>query len=160
MGIFFPPDPNMPRVFFDTSVILSGAISRVGTSHALLVLAEIGLVTAVVCPYVLEEVQRNIEHKLPGGADRFQQMKTSIHWEIVPDASDQAVAIWLPVIRAKDAPVLASAIQAAPHRLVTLDKQDFLKSAATLQTVHLNVTTPGELMQDIRALLAKGFRGE
>lgn len=160
MGIFFPHDPNMPRVFLDASVIVSRAASRTGASHALLVLAEIGLLRAVACPYVLEEAERNIQNKLPRGMERFHQLKTSIHWEIVGDAEDDAVAVWLNVIRAKDAPVLAAAVQAAPHRLVTLDSRDFLRSSEVSQRTALKITTPGELMQEIRLLLAQGFKGE
>lgn len=157
MGIFFPPDPNMPRVFFDASVIVSGAASKTGASHALLVLAEIGLLRPVICPYVMNEAERNIQNKLPRGLERFQQLKTSIHWEMVNDANDEAVTEWLGVIRPKDAPVLAAAVQSAPHRLVTLDTRDFINSPEVRQRTNLKISTPGEIMQEIRTLLARGF---
>lgn len=78
MGIFFPPDPNMPRIFLDASVIISGIASRTGGSHALLVLAEIGLIRPVICQYIFQEVERNIQAKLPKAIPNFDLLKANI----------------------------------------------------------------------------------
>ncbi len=158
MGIFFPPDPNMPRVFLDASVIISGVASRSGGSHALLVLAEIGLIRAVICPYVFEEAARNIQAKLPKAIPIFELLKANIHWETVPDAADAEILPWLTVIRPKDAPVLAAAIKAKPHRFVTLDNRDFLRSPDISQKSGIKICTPGDVMQEIRSVLAQGFQ--
>lgn len=59
MGNSFPPEPKTPRLFLDSSVIIAGLASRTGASHAILALAELGLIRLVGCPYILTEVERN-----------------------------------------------------------------------------------------------------
>lgn len=34
MGNSFPPEPKVPRLFLDSSVIIAGLASRTGASHA------------------------------------------------------------------------------------------------------------------------------
>lgn len=59
------PFPTAPRLFLDASVIIAALASEAGASRAILILAEVGLFRLVVCPYVLQEVERNLRKKLP-----------------------------------------------------------------------------------------------
>jgi len=56
------------------------------------------------------------------------------------------------VIAAKDAPILAAAIAARPHRLVTLDVHDFDRPEVR-RSVTFPIQTPGELIAEIRQAL-------
>jgi hypothetical protein len=76
-----------------------------GVSHAILTLAELGFLNLVVCPYVLEEAERNIKGKLAEGLSRYQEMIGNIRWEIIPDPGDDLVKPWLTLIVPKDAPI-------------------------------------------------------
>ncbi|HID61354.1 MAG TPA: PIN domain-containing protein [Anaerolineae bacterium] len=65
MGNSFPPEPKILRLFLDSSVIIAGLASRIGASHTILALAELGLIRPVACPYILTEVERNLAKKVP-----------------------------------------------------------------------------------------------
>lgn len=157
MATSFPIDPSAPRVFLDASVLIAGSGSRVGASHAILALAELGLLRPVVCPYVIDEVERNIKHKTPEALPRYVEMRANIQWEVVLDPTSENVAAWIGIIVPKDAPVLAAAVEARPHRLVTLDTRDFIDPPQVAARSGLRICTPGELLRDIRAILASGF---
>jgi len=152
--------PEPPRVFLDASALIAGVASYTGASRALLTLAELGLITLVTCPYVQEEVRRNLELKLHEAVSYFDRLEESVPWEIIDDPTQDEVDLWLEVIIAKDAPVLAAAATAAPDRFVTLDKIDFLESPQVAQRSGLRICTPGQLLREIRRLLAGLTDGE
>lgn len=152
--------PEPPRVFPDASALIAGAASYTGASRALLTLAELGFITLVTCPYIQEEVRRNLELKLPEAVPYFDRLKDSIPWGMIDDPTQDEVDLWLEVIRAKDAPVLAAAVTAAPDRFVTLDKTDFLESLQVAERSRLRICTPGQLLREIRNLLAGLTGGE
>ena len=54
-----------PLVCADADVLIAGLFSTKGASHALLVLAEIGLVRVAVPASAVDEVRRNVAAKLP-----------------------------------------------------------------------------------------------
>jgi predicted nucleic acid-binding protein len=160
MATSFPIDPTAPRIFIDASVIIAGSGSRVGASHAILALAELGLLRPVVCPYVVDEAERNIARKTPEALPRYIEMRANIPWEIIPDPPSDQVAMWIGIIVAKDAPVLAAAISARPHRLVTLDTKDFLDPPQIAVRSGLHICTPGDLVREIRGILTRGFAND
>ncbi len=123
-------------------------------------LAELGLITLVTCPYVQEEVQRNLTLKLPGAVPYFERLRESIPWEALDDPAPDEVDLWLEVIEPKDAPILAAAVAAAPDRFVTLDKAHFLESSQVAERSRLIICTPGELIREIRRLLSGLTGGE
>jgi hypothetical protein len=59
-----PIDPHVPRIFLDSSVILAGASSVTGASHALLALGELALLTLITKRLIFNEVENNIAKKL------------------------------------------------------------------------------------------------
>ncbi|NOX63011.1 MAG: PIN domain-containing protein, partial [Chloroflexi bacterium] len=62
---------RLRRVFVDANVLIAGADSRSGASHAVLMLAEIGLLQLVTCRQVLDEAERNLRKKLPRALSNF-----------------------------------------------------------------------------------------
>jgi len=141
-----------PRIFIDSSVLFAAAVSATGASRALILLAEIGLLRLVICPLIFEEVERNLKVKAPEALPFFQRLQRALPWEIVSDPTLEEVQSCLNIIAAKDAPILAAAIKANPHRLVTLDTRHFNRSEVK-EVVKFPIQTPGELLTDIRKAL-------
>ena len=150
-----PTEP--PRLFFDASVIVAGAASVQGASRALLVLAEVGLVHAVVSPFALAEVERNLRWKLPAALPYFQRIREAGLWEIVADPPQDESNAWAKIVPLKDAPIIAAAIRAKPHRLITLDAKHLIVPPQVAAQSGLVIVTPGQVMQEIRQHIAAGF---
>ncbi len=151
-----PTSPlETPRIFLDSSVLIAGVASFTGASRAILVLAELGLLKLVVCPYILKETDRNLAKKLPEALPYYRRLCNSLDWEVVSDPLPGDVRRWAGIIEAKDAPILAAAVEAKPARLVTLDTKDF--TPETAEQAELAICTPGDLLREIRALLEGKF---
>jgi predicted nucleic acid-binding protein len=145
----------MRRVFADSSVLIAGAGSRSGASRAVLTMAEIGLFKLVLSQQVLNECERNLRKKLPAALTTFAELLATIGPEILTDPPPEESARWESIIEAKDAPILAAAVLAAPDRLLTLDVKDFTPEVAA-QT-GLIIQTPGDFLQEIRGIIEKGL---
>jgi predicted nucleic acid-binding protein len=52
------------RIFLDSSVLIAACGSTKGASHAVIVMAEIGLFKVLISKQVLEECERNISKKM------------------------------------------------------------------------------------------------
>jgi predicted nucleic acid-binding protein len=141
----------MRRVFADSSVLIAGAGSRSGASRAVLTMAEIGLFKLVVSRQVLDECERNLRKKLPAALPLFAELLTLVNLEIVPNPPEDETARWQSIIEAKDAPILAAAVLAIPDRLLTLNTKDFTSTVA--DQTGLIIQTPGEFVQEIRAII-------
>jgi predicted nucleic acid-binding protein len=160
MGNSFPPEPKIPRLFLDSSVIIAGLASRTGASHAILALAELGLIRPVGCPYILTEVERNLAKKVPEFLPAYRRLMVNLNWRMVEDPAAEHVSLWLDLVPAKDAPVLAAAVAAAPHRFITLDTRHFISPPEVAERSGLSICTPGGFLQEVRAILARGLAGE
>ncbi len=62
------------RVFLDADVIIAGSASPDEASHALLQVAELGLVEAWTSALVPEEVRRNLSQKIPRALPIFETL--------------------------------------------------------------------------------------
>jgi predicted nucleic acid-binding protein len=145
-----------PRVFLDASVLFAAAASATGASRAIIVLAEIGLIRVVISPKVLEEAERNLSRKAPRALPFYRQIIASLDLEMVNEPTPGKVAECAEVIEAKDAPILAAAMEAKPARLVTLNTKDFAVPEV-IAFSKLTIQTPGEFMQEIRGVLAAAY---
>lgn len=154
-----PHESKIPWLFLDSNVIIAGLASRTGASHAILALAELGLIRLAGCPYILAEVERNLAEKVPEFLPAYHRLMVNLNWQIVEDPRAEDVSAWLDLVPAKDAPVLAAAVAAAPHRFVTLDADHFIKPSEVAERSGLSICTPGDFLQEVRAILARGFAG-
>ncbi len=145
----------MRRVFADSSVLIAGAGSRSGASRAVLTMAEIGLFNLVVSRQVLDECERNLRKKLPTALPIFAELLAAISLEILPDLPPEEATRWEAIIEAKDAPILAAAVLAAPDRLLTLNTKDFTPEVAVQSG--LIIQTPGDFVQEIRTVIETGL---
>ncbi|HEY9702104.1 MAG TPA: PIN domain-containing protein, partial [Allocoleopsis sp.] len=69
----------MIRVFFDTSVLIAGLASKTGASHAVLMMAEIGLIQMVISQQVILECQRNLIKKVSLSLSIFEELLISVN---------------------------------------------------------------------------------
>lgn len=146
--------PQTPRIFLDSSVIFAASSSATGASRLLILLGEMGLLQIVASEQVFEEVKRNLQLKAPGALDAFERFRKVLSWEIVPYPSREQVLAAEQHIAQKDAPILVAAMNARVNRLITLDVRDF-KTEQVLQFSRLMIQTPGELVKEIRNVLAR-----
>ncbi len=112
------------KLFLDANVIFTAAYSAHGLSRGLFRLAAAGKCALCTSAFAHQEAVRNIHNKAPGKlADLTLLMKNV---DILPEPHPQWV-LWaqrLP-LAAKDAPVLAAALQGNVDIFVTGDRRDF-----------------------------------
>lgn len=145
----------MRRIFVDANVLIAGAASPTGASHAVLRLAEVGLFTLVVSRQVLDEVERNLRRKLPQALPNFAAQMAAIRLEVVDDPPSDEAERWLSIIEAKDAPILAAAVLAAVDRFLTLNTKDFTLEVAAQSG--LLIQTPAEFVTRLRTIIDEGI---
>lgn len=110
------------RVFLDANVLFSAAYRETGSVRAFFQLAAAGACTLVASGYAVEEARRNLAARHPARQDDFARLALEICPEPAPRAVALAAREGLP---AKDAPILAAALESGCHVLVTGDRGDF-----------------------------------
>ena len=112
------------RVFLDANVLFSASLSARGTAQALLLVADTAGAECVSSAYAWGEAQRNLAAKAPHALSRFGLIEAVVRR--VPDATQAYVerALGARVV-AKDAPLLAAAIQSGAAVFVTGDVRHF-----------------------------------
>ncbi|PWB69544.1 MAG: DNA-binding protein [Holophagae bacterium] len=112
------------RLFLDANVLFAAAYSPEGRSAALFVLAGSGACSLTSSRHAIDECLRNLALKAPDTLPAFERLLD--HVEVVPEAGPGLVAwatrLGLP---ANDAPILAAAVAARVHLLVTGDRSHF-----------------------------------
>jgi uncharacterized protein len=109
------------RVFLDANVLFSTAYRETGSVRAFFALAAAGACDLVSSGYAMEEARRNILAKHPEHAGDLESLLSGVTLcnEPAPATIAWAVAQRLPP---KDAPILAAAVEARCHLLVTGDR--------------------------------------
>ena len=144
----------MRRVFVDANVLIAGADSRTGASHAVLLMAEVGLFRAIVCKQVLDEAERNLRKKLPRALPNFAAQMARLRLEILPDPSPEDARPYEAIIEASDAVILKAAVLASADRLVTLNTRDFTQDVA--KQCGIVIQTPAQFVEEIRQMISDG----
>jgi len=139
------------RVFFDADVLIAGSATRSPTSasHILLQLAELTLIEGLICPYVREEAERNLQEKLPQGLSVFRALVGTALRE-VPDPTAEELLPFQGRAEEEDVPVLAAAVREGCAYLVTFNVRDYPDPPEGLRVVE-----PGELVRRVRAHLVR-----
>lgn len=140
-------------VFVDANILIAGSASRKGASRVVLGLAEYGMIQLIVTRQVLEETERNVRLKLPKMLPILSELLLYVNLQILPDPEPHQFERWLPIIEAKDAPILEAAVQAAPDYFLTLNSKDFTPAVA--KATGLVIQSPGEFVQHIRQILSQ-----
>ena len=112
------------RVFLDANVLFSAAYRESGSVRAFFTLAASGACDLVASAYAADEARRNVLAKHPQRAADLESLlgRLEICGEPSPGTLAWAIAQRLPT---KDAPILAAAVDARCHMLVTGDRTHF-----------------------------------
>ena len=134
------------RLFLDTSVLIAAAGSGRGASRFLVRRAEQQGWDLISCDYCADETRRNLP-KLP---------RASRAWEKIVSPRVRLIATQVsldqPLVfrKAKDRPVVITALAARATWLLTLDRQDFHPRLGR-HVYGMIIATPGEFLLDCRA---------
>ena len=135
------------RLFFDTSVLLAASVSKKGAAWFVIEQAEEQQWELFSCDYCAEEAKRNLP-KLGRSA--------LLNWQagILPRLCwvSFSVALDRPLVfpKAKDRPVVITALSAKADWLLTLDETDFHGKLGR-EVYGLTLATPGEFLIEQRA---------
>ena len=112
------------RVFLDANVLFSAAYREAAPIKTFFELASVGTCVLVSSPHAVEEARRNLASKRPERLAEPEALPARV--EICPEASALRVA-WAASmgLPAKDAPILAAAVESRCPVLVTGDRTDF-----------------------------------
>jgi predicted nucleic acid-binding protein len=135
------------KLFLDTSVLLSACASKKGASHFVTRQADMHGWSLISAYYCREETKRNLG-KLGSHAIEYFNMQLDQRIDWIPNVltSDDIVIY----NKAKDRPVLISALSSKPSVLLTLDRADFHDRLGT-QFYGIDIRTPGEWLMEQRA---------
>ena len=136
------------RLFFDTSALLSAAGSTKGASRFVITESNGRNWELVTADYCMEEVRRNLT-KLATSASRVWRHVISPALEV----TQVRLALDRPLVfpKAKDRPVVISALAARCGWLLTLDQTDFHGNLGR-EIYGMRVATPGEFLIEQRVL--------
>lgn len=135
------------KLFLDTSVLIAASGSAVGASRFVIQTAKAQGWALVTAPYCIEETERNVP-KLGPNATRTWRRTIAGALALVPNELVLDKVLVFP--KAKDRPVLISALAAKADALLTLDEGDFQKVIGS-QVYGMPVRTPGGFLVELRA---------
>lgn len=124
--------------------------SASGMARDLIRLGLQGQVQLIVSPDVLEETIRNLTRKAPEKVEAYQSLLELLQLEITADPAVELVKSVETYVVAKDAPIVAAAIQAAPDYLVTYDRKHLIEPPEVSQQSSLTIVTPAEVVRVIK----------
>lgn len=111
------------RLFLDANVLFSASLSSTGVGAGLVDLAAIGVCELLSSRLACDEAERNLRVKSPRALDRWGIVRAAL--TITPEA-DRRLRQRLPVdLLDNDLAVLAAAVAARAHVLVTGDRRHF-----------------------------------
>jgi predicted nucleic acid-binding protein len=131
------------RVFLDANILFSAGLKETSRLRKFWELRNLALMTSM---YVADEARRNCVS--PAHGHRLEELLAQTH--IVSDATGTMLPrpVELP---AKDAPVLAAAIQAGADYLITGDRHHFgrwMNLAIATSWGHLVIQEPGQFLDE------------
>lgn len=147
--------PMHPRLFFDSSALISGVISSRGAARALLLLSEVESITIIVSEQVVAETERALARKAVRAIPYYREALRASKIRIVRDPPLDEVRKHQGIIRdASDAPIVLAAMRAGMEYLVTLNRRHFLDDFLVASRSGLRIGTPGDALAWIRSSLA------
>lgn len=136
------------ELFFDSSALVAGVISPSGGARALLILAEIGLISVVVSEQVITETERAIARKAPRSLSAYRRAVRITVDRILRDPSLEAIEKHHKIIRHQsDVPIVVAAMQEGVDFLVTLNRRHF---RIVSELSGLRIGTPGDALNWLR----------
>ncbi|KKR50069.1 MAG: hypothetical protein UT84_C0015G0017 [Candidatus Curtissbacteria bacterium GW2011_GWA1_40_16] len=130
--------------FIDASVILAALGSKSGGSSQVLKLIKKRKFDGVTSQAVIEEVSRNA-HKIKIAESEVSRLISISSLKVISAPASEEVEEYLDITAAKDAHVVASAIQSKAKVVITLDKKHLLSG----KIKGLGILTPGEFLKNL-----------
>jgi putative PIN family toxin of toxin-antitoxin system len=134
------------RVFLDSNVIISGLYKKDSPPGQILRLFTKGDIKVVVSQHVLEEVIGTIKEKFPEIIFDLNTMLIRSKPDVVAAPGEQDVKRWGNKISIGDAEILAAAVLARPHYLITGDNH-FLHNIALKQGLGFEIVSPVQFLE-------------
>jgi predicted nucleic acid-binding protein len=134
------------RVFLDTSVLLAASGSAKGASRFVLDQAALQQWTLLSSHYCREETRKNLP-KLGKRATADFEVHVAAHMEWLNDTLVADKIVVFP--KAKDKPVLLSALAGEANILLTLDREDF-QGKLGRRFYNMEIVTPGDWLLGLR----------
>lgn len=139
----------MKKVFLDSSILVAACASKKGGSAFILGYCKQKKLKGYVSFDVIAEARRNVELKLNQvGKNRFSHFIKFANLFIVPPPNVEKIAECEQYIYAKDAPILAAAMESPAAILITLDRKHFLKEKVIQYFKPKVITTAGDYVRD------------
>jgi len=144
--------PDVPRIFVDTNVLVSG-ICFAGLPYEILRLATAREIRLVLSPMVLDETKRVIREEFPQHAAGLERFLSVLPHDLQTDPTADEVESNLDLVRdKKDIPIALSAIASTADALVSGDKHLTAQNATTsLLRSRIRVLTPTEFFRQVMA---------
>jgi putative PIN family toxin of toxin-antitoxin system len=140
--------PNSPKVFLDSSIVISAVLSDKGGSFRLFNEAQNKHLIIYISDFVLEEVVSVLKLKYPLKLNSLENLLSSTPFVLAKDPSQDLIEEMAMLISDFfDAPILAATKKAKVDFLITLDKKHFLTKKVK-ENVKFKVLTPKEFLQD------------
>jgi predicted nucleic acid-binding protein len=140
------------ELFLDSSALVAGIISPNGGARALLLLADIGLISIVVSEQVVAETERALARKAPEALAYFRQALKLVVDRIRRDLRPQEVRRHQDIIQHKtDVPIVVAAMKAGVDYLVTHNRRHFIDEPIVAERSGLNIGIPGDALDWLRA---------
>jgi len=140
------------RIFLDASVLFAAAYSPTGAAREILRLGMEGAVHLFTNQIAIEEAERNLTRKAPEGVTIIRALLDALPIELYPAPGPDQIATLLPLVVAKDAPILAGALACQADYLATFDRQHLIGIDVTGFSTSLIIATPGDILNRIREL--------
>jgi len=143
--------PSPPRLFLDSDVVLAGSASPNKHSASLLLLrmGELGLIENFVSIQVMQEIERNLQSKLPTARPVFQTLAArSLH--VVENPAPPELEMHQGRAHQKDLAILVSAFREQCRWLVTFHQRHYQPGLKEVQ-----ILSPGQAILRIRAVLSE-----
>lgn len=135
------------RLFLDTSVLLAASGSRKGASRFLITEASAHSWELVSSDYCDEETRRNLPKVSRSGAIAWKnEIKPRLRFVRADLTLDKPLVF----PKAKDRPVVITALASRSDWLLTLDEGDFHAKLGR-EVYGLRIATPGEFLREQRA---------
>ena len=140
-----------PRVFVDADVLFAGAAgsTEYGASLVVLRMAEITLIEAITCSQVIDEAERNLEHKLPAALPAFRLLASRC-LQVTPTPTADELGPYQGLAHVKDLPILAAALRERCPILLTFNQRHFRPGSPKVE-----VLRPGDFLQQVRLYLTQ-----
>lgn len=144
--------PNVPRIFVDTNVLVSG-ICFAGLPYEILRLATAREIRLVLSPMVLDETRRVIREEFPQHAARLERLLLLLPCDLQADPTASEVDSNVDLVRdRRDIPIALSAIASRADALVSGDKHLTAQNATTsVLRSRTRVLTPAEFFRQVMA---------